>query len=427
MTEEDIDLLKFCKDIFKVPRSISGQGVRDTLSYIKGYIPIDIKEIKSGEKVFDWKIPPEWNIKSAYIYDIKNDKKIIDFKDNTLHVLGYSKPINQEMNYEELEKNIYYLKKLPDAIPYKTSYYQEKWGFCMSFNQFKAIDKNSRFKVVIDSTYNKKGVLNYGEIVIKGKSKSEVFFSTYICHPQMANNELSGPAVTTSLALSLINKKNFYTYRFIFVPETIGSIAYLNKNLKNLKENVIGGFNVSCVGDEKSWGYIPSRYGNNLSDKISQHILDNFVDKYKKYSWLDRGSDERQYCSPGVDLPICCITRSKWNEYPEYHTSLDNFDIVTKKGLTESLNIFKKCIQVFELNLDLKPIVKILCEPNLGKRGLHPMMKIDEYDMDYRNIKHFLSYCDGSNSILDIANLCGFSFFEAYNHYLNAKKNSLIR
>ena len=426
MAQGKIDLLKFCKDIFKFPRSISGQGVRDTLKYIKDYIPIEIKEIDSGEKVFDWEIPPEWNIKSAYVYDINNDIKIIDFNDNTLHVLGYSYSVNKEMGFEELKSHLYYLEDLPEAIPYKTSYYEERWGFCLSFNKFKLIDRNSRFRVVIDSSHDKEGVLNYGELIIKGKSKKEIFISTYICHPQMANNELSGPSVVTGLAASIINENNYYTYRFVFIPETIGSIAYLSKNFKALKKNVIGGFNITCVGDEKSWGYIPSRYGDNISDKISKHVLNHYVDEYNNFSWLDRGSDERQYCAPGIDLPICCITRTKWNEYPEYHTSLDNFDIVTAKGLSDSFKIFKKCFQVFELNLDIKPITKILCEPNLGKRGLHPKMKIDENDLSYRNIKHFISYCDGSNTILDIANLCGFNFFDTYGYYLKAKQNDII-
>ncbi len=340
MAQEKIDLLKFCKDIFKFPRSISGQGVRDTLKYIRDYIPIEIKEIDSGEKVFDWEIPPEWNIKSAYVHDINNDIKVIDFKDNTLHVLGYSIPVSKEMGFEELKNHLYYLKGLPEAIPYKTSYYEERWGFCLSYNKFKSIDRNSRFRVVIDSSHDQKGVLNYGELIIKGKSNKEIFISTYICHPQMANNELSGPSVVTGLAASIINENNYYTYRFVFVPETIGSIAYLSKNLKSLKKNVIGGFNITCVGDEKSWGYIPSRYGDNISDKISKHVLNHYVDEYINFSWLDRGSDERQYCAPGINLPICCITRTKWNEYPEYHTSLDNFNIVTAKGLSDSFKIF---------------------------------------------------------------------------------------
>ncbi len=426
MSQQEIDLLKFCKDIFKFPRSISGQGVRDTLKYIKDYIPIEIKKIDSGEKVFDWEIPPEWNINSAYVHDISNDKRVIDFNDNTLHVLGYSTSVNKEMGFEELESHLYYLEDLPEAIPYKTSYYEERWGFCLSYNKFKSIDRNSRFKVVIDSSHDQEGVLNYGELIIKGKSSKEIFISTYICHPQMANNELSGPSVATGLAASIINENNYYTYRFVFVPETIGSIAYLSRNFKTLKKNVIGGFNITCVGDEKSWGYIPSRYGDNISDKISKHVLNHYVDEYNKFSWLDRGSDERQYCAPGIDLPICCITRTKWNEYPEYHTSLDNFDFVTAKGLSDSFRIFKKCFQVFELNLDIKPITNILCEPNLGKRGLHPKMKIDENDLSYRNIKHFISYCDGSNTILDIANLCGFNFFDTYGYYLKAKQNKII-
>jgi len=427
MISSKINLLKFCKDIFTIPRSITGQGVRDTLTYINKYIPLKIKKISSGEKAFDWTIPPEWNINEAYIIDQTKNKKIIDFKDNTLHILGYSTAIDKEITFKELEKHLYFLKDLPDAIPYKTSYYEKRWGFSLSYNQYKSMDKNSKYRVVIDSSHNNNGELNYGELLIKGKSKKEIFLSTYICHPQMANNELSGIAVVTALANILLKQDNYYSYRFVFVPETIGSIAYISKNLSKLKKNVIGGFNITCVGDEKRWGIIPSRYGNNISDKIAEHILMYNVKKYSKHSWLDRGSDERQYCSPGVDLPICCITRSKWNEYPEYHTSLDNFNLVTKKGLDESLEIYLKCIRVFESNKNIKPKITVFCEPNLGVRGLHPTMKKDEHNLKYRDIKHFISYCDGTNSILEIADLCKIDFFEAFDYYMELKNVNLIK
>lgn len=422
-----INSIKFCKDLYKIHRSISGKGLVKSLEYIQEYIPVKIQNIKSGERVFDWTVPPEWNIKDAYIIDLETNEKIISFNENFLHVLGYSEPVNKKIDFKELKKHIYYSKEVPSGIPYKTSYYQKRWGFCMSYSQYKLLNKKSKYHVVIDSEFNSKGSLHYGELYIKGKSNKELFFSTYICHPNMANNELSGPCIITSLAQSVLKLDNYYSYRFIFVPETIGSISYLSKNLKSLKENVIGGYNVTCVGDERKWGLVPSRYGDNISDKVARHILKNFVNQFTEYSWLDRGSDERQYCSPGVDLPISCITRSKWDEYDEYHTSLDNFELVTKKGLEDSLRIYLKCIQVFELGQNIIPEINVYCEPNLGKRGLHPTIKKDEKDRSYRGIKHFISYCDGSNSILEIAELSKIDFFEAFEYYTILYKQNLFK
>lgn len=422
-----INPIKFCKDLFKIHRSITGLGTLKSLKYIQEYIPIKINSIKSGEKAFDWVIPPEWNINDAYIIDLKNNKKIASFKENFLHIVGYSVPVNKKMKFEELDKHLYFSKDMPDGIPYKTSYYKKRWGFCISYNEYKKLNRDSNYQVVIDSDFNEKGSLNYGELHIKGKTKEEIFLSSYICHPGMVNNELSGPCVLTCLAQSIIESNNYYSYRIVFVPETIGSIAFLSKNLKSLKKYVIGGYNVTCVGDERKWGLVPSRYGNNISDKIARHILNHFVYNYKEYSWLDRGSDERQYCAPGVDLPISCITRSKWDEYEEYHTSLDNFELVTAKGLKESFRVYSKCINVFELSKNIKPEINVYCEPNLGKRGLHPTMKKDEKDRSYRSIKHFISYCDGSNSILEIAELAKVDFFEAFEYYKILKKKKLFK
>lgn len=420
-----IDLIKFCKNLYKIPRSLTGKGVDDTLKYIQKYIPIEIKKVKSGSKAFDWTVPPEWNIREGYILNMSNGEKVIDFQNHNLHVLGYSEPVELELSYEELINKIYYLEDQPEAIPYVTSYYSKRWGFCMSFNQFKKLDKSCKYKVFIDSDLNEDGNLTYGELLIKGEVEKEIFFSSYICHPQMANNELSGPAVLTGIAKFLKNKSNYYSYRFVLIPETIGSIVYLSKNLDLLKKNVIGGFNITCVGDERSWGLVPSRYGNNISDKIGEYILKTYHPNFIKYSWLDRGSDERQYCAPGVDLPISSITRSKYGEYPEYHTSLDNFDVVTQKGLNESLEIYLKCIDIFEKNR-FSPKIKIHCEPQLGKRGLYPNISIKKSAYSIKNMTNFISYCDGKNSILEISNLCKIDFEEAYGYYLKMKENQLV-
>lgn len=420
-----MNLIKFCKDLYKIPRSLTGLGVVQTLQYIQKHIPIIIKQVKSGSFAFDWKVPPEWNIYDGYIIDMSSGEKIIDFKNHNLHVMGYSCPVKMELTYEELIKNVYYLENQPDAIPYITSYYSKNWGFCMSFNQFKNLDKYSKYKVFIDSNFNESGNLTYGELLIKGQVEEEILFSSYICHPQMVNNELSGPAVLTGIANHVINKSNYYSYRFVLIPETIGSIVYLSKNLDVLKSKVIGGYNISCVGDERSWGLIPSRYGNNISDKIAEHVLSHNTNNFIKYSWLDRGSDQRQYCAPLVDLPISTITRSKFGEYPEYHTSLDNFNLVTKKGLDDSLALYLKCIDVFEKNL-IYPKIKVYCEPQLGKRGLYPNFSTKESGNIVRNMMNFISYCDGKNSILDISILCKIDFHEAYDYYIQIKEHQLV-
>ena len=421
-----MNLLKFCKDLYTIPRSLTGKGVVDTLNYIQGIIPIKINHVKSGSKVFDWTVPPEWNISEGYIIDLSSGEKILDFSNHNLHVIGYSDAVDKEVDYDELVEHLYYIEEQPNAIPYITSYYSRRWGFCMSYNQYKLLNKTSRFKIHINSEFKDDGVLSYGELCIKGKTDKEIFFSSYICHPQMVNNELSGPAVLTGIAEHLLMRgDNYYSYRFVLIPETIGSIVYLSRNLDVLKSNVFGGFNLTCVGDERSWGLIPSRYGNNISDVIAEYVLHQKNKDYVKYTWLDRGSDERQYCSPGVDLPISSVTRSKYGQYPEYHTSLDNFDFVTENGLNESLEFYLKCIDVFEKNRFF-PKLNVLCEPQLGKRDLYPNISTKKSIKIVENMMNFISYCDGTNSILEISKICNIDFDESFKYYVNMKDNGLI-
>ena len=389
------------KKLWPYNRSITGDGVRKTLKDLKKEIPsLKIFEIPTGAKAFDWTIPKEWRIKDAYII-CPNGKKICEFKKNNLHVVSYSRPINASISLKDLQKNLFSLPKKKNAIPYVTSYYNENWGFCISHSERKKL-KNGIYKVVIDAKlFN--GYLTYGEAIIKGKSKNEILISTYICHPSMANNELSGPVVTTYLAKFLKNLKNRnYTYRIIFVPETIGSIFYIKKNFKKLKKNVIGGLNVSCVGDNRTYSYVPSRNGQTISDKIAIHVLKNIYPKYKKFSWLDRGSDERQYCSPGVDFPICSILRSKYGNYPEYHTSDDNLTkVVSAKGLYGGYKANQLALNIFENNF--KYYATNLCEPKLSKYNLRSSIGAIRFSKNDKIISDILSLCDGKLSILDIA------------------------
>jgi aminopeptidase-like protein len=305
------------------------------------------------------------------------------------------------MKLEELQKHLYSLPEQPNAIPYITSYYEERWGFCLTQEQRNVL-ANGEYEVVIDSKLFA-GQLNYGELILPGESDQEIFLSTYICHPSMANNELSGPTIATYLAKWLSELKvRRYTYRFIFIPETIGSIIYLSKNYIHLKKKVFAGFNISCVGDERSYSYLPSRNGNTISDKVAKHVLKWIDPDYKCWTWLDRGSDERQYCSPGIDLPIASILRTKYGQYPEYHTSLDNLDnVVTPKGLDGGYWALRKALEIIEKNKIYK--VNILCEPQLGKRGLYPTLSTKESGREVKTMMNLLSFCDGEHSILEIS------------------------
>ena len=262
----------FAKELWPINRSITGEGVRQTLRMISNHLPsLKIKSIPSGTKVFDWSIPKEWFVQEAYIVTPEG-KRICDFRDNNLHLVGYSVPFEGKVSFDELKRHLYTFPDLPKAIPYVTSYYKERWGFCLSHDQLNTL-RNGIYKVVIKSTLSH-GELNYAELLIKGKSNKEIFLSTYICHPSMANNELSGPTVVTFLAkwLQEIKEPNF-SYRIIFVPETIGSITYLSKNYKDMKNKIFAGFNVSCVGDDRAYSYLPSRNGKTISDKIAMHVL----------------------------------------------------------------------------------------------------------------------------------------------------------
>lgn len=391
------------KDIFPICRSITGNGVRQTLRLLKNSYPdLTVYEVPSGTKVFDWEIPKEWNIQEAYIEDMDKNK-IIDFKDNNLHVVGYSAPMDEYMTLEQLQSFLYSLPEQPDVIPYVTSYYKERSGFCISDKQRRSL-KPGVYHAVIKSHFDNQGSLTYGEILIPGKSSKEVLISTYICHPSMANNECSGPVVTSFLADWIKSTGDFeYTYRFVFVPETIGSITYLSRNYKSLKDNVIAGFNLSCVGDDRTYSIVETKYANTLTDKILHHILRYYYPQYKTYSFLDRGSDERQYNAPGIDLPVCGVSRSKYGEYREYHTSADDLSLVTPKGLEGSLQLMKSCITLIEHNDKYQ--TTCLCEPQLGVRGLYPTISQKGSSHSVKDIMNFIAYADGTNTLLDIAEL----------------------
>jgi aminopeptidase-like protein len=398
------EMHRLCGELFPICRSITGNGVRKTLCLLKDHLPeLKIYEIPTGEVCFDWNIPKEWNIRDAYVIDPEGNK-IIDFQNSNLHVVGYSIPVNKTATLEELQEHLYSLPDQPTAIPYITSYYEERWGFCISEKQRRHL-KPGKYHVYIDSDLSN-GSLTYGELILQGHSEKEVFLSTYICHPSLANNELSGPVVTTFIAewLAALKDRRF-TYRIIFIPEGIGSIAYLSRHLEMMKQRVIAGFNVTCIGDDRSYSYLPSRNGNTLSDQVALHVMKHMHPDYIAYTYLDRGSDERQYCSPGVDLPVSSVMRSKYGEYPEYHTSLDDLHLITPSGLRGGYEVLLRCIHCIEQNETLK--LTVLCEPQLGKRGLYPTLSTKESGKQVRDMMNLIAYSDGKHSLLDIADEIG--------------------
>ena len=403
------EMLAWAKSLWPLPRSLTGHGTVETLKYLKGINPdLRVKFRKTGDAVFDWIVPDEWNIYDAYLVH-ENGEKFADFKVNNLHVVGYSEAINERINLNELQARIHTHDLHPDRVPYVTSYYSSTWGFCMSENQKKKMP-NGEYLAYINAK-KEPGRMHYADLVIKGKSENEVFFSTYICHPSMANNELSGPVVASALARHI--RQNFpdpqYTYRFVFAPETIGALAYLDENISHLRKTVICGFNLSCVGDERCFSHIQSRTGKTLADSaLSSALIGKQV--VKTYSYLDRGSDERQYGAPLVDLPFCGFCRSKYGEYPEYHTDADNFDIVTADGLHGSFELMANIIRAFEFGLH--PKSKVIGEPQLGKRGLSPTLSKIGSRNNLKTMMNCIAYADGQNTIFDICNIAQASLAE---------------
>lgn len=388
--------------LFPICRSITGNGFRRSLGIIREELPeIEVHEIPSGTQVFDWTVPKEWNIRGGWIRNLSGET-IIDFNDCNLHIMGYSLPIHKILKREELLEHVYSIPEQPDWIPYVTSYYKERWGFCMSENQRLTL-KDDEYEVSIDSTLED-GSLTYGELVLPGETQDEILFSTYLCHPSMANNELSGPSLQTELVKYIKSlPKHRYTYRFVWNPETIGSITYLSRNLEQLQQHVKAGFVLSCVGDDRTYSYVCTKYADTLADRVIENVLKFHAPDHKRYSFLQRGSDERQYGSAGVDLPVCGFCRSLYREYPEYHTSADNMELVSPEGLQGSYDAMVKVINALEYNYHYQMLCK--CEPQLGKRGLYPTISRKGVYDKVKSMQNFIAYADGKNDLIGISNI----------------------
>ncbi len=393
------EMYAFAERLFPIGRSLTGEGVRESLALVKEQIPeLEIKSVPSGTQAFDWTVPKEWVIRQGYIEDERGER-IVDYRESNLHVMGYSVPVDRYVSLEELLQYIKVEEGQPEVIPYVTSYYSPRYAFCMSKEQRDAL-KPGIYHMVIDSDLFD-GVLNYGELLLPGESEKEVLLSTYICHPSMANNELSGPAVVTWLVKWLKGLDRRLSYRIVIIPETIGSIVYLSKNLSTLKKRVIAGFVLTCVGDERAYSYLETRKGDTLTDRVMKNVLGFAHPDYLTYSYLERGSDERQYNAPGVDLPVCDFCRSKYGEYPEYHTSADDMSLISPQGLEDSLEVMKQVISALEYNRYYR--VTCLCEPQLGKRGLYPTVSRKGIYEEVKKMTNLIAYSDGSEDLIQIS------------------------
>jgi len=412
-------------ELYPICRSITGDGVRQTLKILKKHINLEVIEVPTGTQVLDWKIPKEWNIKDAYLID-PDGKKIVDFKKSNLHVLNYSAPVKRKISLNELKTHLYTMPNHPDWIPYRTSYYQENWGFCIPYNQYHNLD-DVEYEVFIDSTLSD-GHLTYGEYFIKGETDDEVLISCYVCHPSMCNDNLSGIVLTTFLAKFLEKSRNHYSYRFLFIPETIGSITWLATNERNVSK-IKHGLVATCVGDSGCITYKKSRKGNAEIDKVVVHVLKNSNENYHVLNYYPLGSDERQFCSPGFNLPVGVLSRTIYAKFPEYHTSADNLEFVKKEFLYDSYEKYLHVITVLEQN---KTYVSLnqKGEPQLGSRGLYNLVggvRNDSDKIDETALLWVLNYSDGDNSLLDIAERSNLDFKVIEKAAYALYKNNLLK
>jgi aminopeptidase-like protein len=399
----DQRLIKLIEALFPICRSITGSGVRRSLEILQEIIPLKIVEVPTGTKILDWEVPREWTVNEAYIEN-PSGERIVDFSVNNLHLLGYSAAVRDKMSLEDLRPHLFSIPTQPDLIPYRTSYYDDNWGFCLPHRQLESL-KDGEYQVVIDSNF-KDGSLSYGEFYLPGRSTEEVLISTHVCHPSLCNDNLSGIAVSTFLAESLRDADRKYSYRFLYVPATIGSIAWLAGN-EDIVGNIRHGIVASNLADSGGFTYKKSRFGRAGIDRAVEHVLETSGVSYEVRDFVPYGYDERQYCSPGFDLPVGSLSRTPYGEYPEYHTSADNLSFVSHDNLQQSLDIYRKIIDTLEAGRYFKNLLP-KGEPQLGRRGLYKKVggETDQKESQMAML-WLLNFSDGEHSVFDIAVMSG--------------------
>jgi aminopeptidase-like protein len=399
------ELHRFARELFPICRSITGDGIRRTLAIIRDRLPLKIHEVPSGTAVFDWTVPKEWNIRDAYI-KAPDGKRVVDFQKSNLHVLNYSMPIHARMPLSDLKPHLFTIPKYPDWIPYRTSYYKEDWGFCLTHNQMLAL-QDGDYEVCIDSTLAD-GHLTYGECYLSGRSEDEVLISCHVCHPSLANDNLSGLTVATFLAQLLSGADLRYSYRFVFVPGTIGTITWLALN-REAAARIRHGLVLTGIGDKGNFHYKKSRRGDAEIDRAMTHVLKNNTESHQILEFSPYGYDERQYCSPGFNLAVGCLMRSVWGSYPEYHASADDLDFIKPAQLAESARVCAAVFDVLEHNRSYRNL-NPYCEPQLGRRNLYRSTGGQSIGAEINARLWVLNLSDGEHSLLDIAERSGVRF-----------------
>lgn len=399
MVDVGQSMYALAKRLYPICRSITGDGVRETLHILQEYVPLTISEVPTGTPVFDWVVPNEWNIREAWVKNSVGEK-IIDFAEHNLHILNYSIPIHATLPLSELKQHLYSISDQPQVIPYRTSYYQPNWGFCISHDQLESLQDDD-YEVYIDSSLEA-GALTYAEYFLPGGSEKEFIFSTHICHPSLANDNLSGIALLVLLIREMQQLDLRYSYRFLFVPGTIGAITWLASNERKLP-NIQGGLVASLLGDGGKFHYKESRHGDGLIDRAAKHLLDDLNVEHEVLPFSPYGYDERQYASPGINLAVGSLTRSTYGSYPQYHTSADNLELIRPEYLAESFEIYSGIIDLLEKNhryLNLSP----MGEPQLGRRGLYDAIggENDQKTMQMA-LLWVLNMSDGHHDVIDIA------------------------
>lgn len=410
--------------LWPLPRSLTGAGLRATYDILGEIIPLDRIEVPSGTQVFDWTVPKEWHVREAYVI-APGGRRILDVAENNLRLVNYSVPFRGTISRHELDAHLHSRPDLPDAIPYVTSYYEPRWGFCLSERERRALS-GGEYQVVVDTSLEE-GSLSIAEAVLPGSEPQEVLISTYTCHPSLANNELSGPLAAAFLYRRLAAwPDRRLTYRFVFAPETIGAVAYLSRRGAHLRERLIAGYVVTCVGLDTHFTYKRSRRGGSVADRAALHALGQLGLNVRVRDFAPTGSDERQYCSPGFDLPVGSLMRGAYADYPEYHTSLDNKSLLSFAALQGSIAAYEAICRVLDRNAAFQTLLPY-GEPQLGRRGLYPTLGAADQARHVEAMMWALNFSDGRHDLLAIAERSGLPIERLWQAAIAAEKKGVLQ